>query len=148
MLILTRVNDYYSPYTPHTIMEEEKIKCGDVFGLAEEEFLRHRLLTLYPKIDEEGTRTAIGFLATQKLVNCSFTVHTEERGYEWIVFRRQPDGKIGSDGKDEDDVILVDGVSDDDDFFSAEAEETILAPVLHEGTQDNKENTTEMLQNF
>ena len=54
MLILARVNGYYSPYTPHTIMEEEeKTKLGDVFSLAEEEFFRHRLLTLYPKIDEE-----------------------------------------------------------------------------------------------
>ena len=72
------------------------------------------------------------------MVNCPCTVHTEERGYEWIVFRRQPDRKIGSDGEDEDDVIPVDDVSDDDDFFSAEAEEAILAPVPDdEGTQDN-----------
>ena len=138
MLILARVNGYYSPFTPHTIMEEEdKTESGDVFSLAEEEFFRHRLLTLYPKIDEEGIKTAIGFLATQKLVNCPCTVHTEERGYEWIVFRRQPDRKIGSEEEDEDDVIPVDDISDDDDFFSAEAEEALLAPV-----PDEPENKT------
>ena len=61
MLILARVNAYYSPFTPHTIMEEEdKTESGDVFSLAEEELFRHRLQTLYPKIDEEGITNAIG----------------------------------------------------------------------------------------
>ena len=138
MLILARVNGYYSPFNPHTIMEEEdKTESGDVFSLAEEEFFRHRLLTLYPKIDEEGIKTAIDFLATQKLVNCPCTVHTEERGYEWIVFRRQPDRKIGLEEEDDDNVIPVD-ISGDDDFFSAEAEEALLAPV-----PDEPKNKTE-----
>ena len=39
MLILSRVNGYYNPYTPHTIMEEEaKIRYGEVFSPAEKEF--------------------------------------------------------------------------------------------------------------
>ena len=64
MMILARVNGYYSPFIPSTIMQEEdRAETGDVFSLAEEDFFRHRLRTLYPKIDEEGIKTAIGFLA-------------------------------------------------------------------------------------
>ena len=63
MMILTRVNGYYSPFFPSAIMqEEEQAETGDLFNLAEENFFRHRLKTLYPKIDEEGIKTAIGFL--------------------------------------------------------------------------------------
>ena len=59
MMILARVNVYYSPYIPSTIMQEEdKAETGDVFSHAED-FFRHRLRTLYPKIDEEGIKTAI-----------------------------------------------------------------------------------------
>ena len=55
MLMLTRVNGYYSPYSPQAIMEEEaKAKYGDVFSLAEKEFFKHRLLIVYPKITDEG----------------------------------------------------------------------------------------------
>ena len=46
MLMLARVNGYYSPYLPQTIMEEEdKCRYGDIFTLAEKEFFKHRLLT-------------------------------------------------------------------------------------------------------
>ena len=104
MLILARVIGYYNPYIPQTIMEEEaKIRYGDIFSPAEKEFFRHRLLTLYPKIDDRGVKTAIDFLEQQKTVNCPCSVHTEQRGYEWIVFRRQPDKKTC-----EDDVIPMD----------------------------------------
>ena len=113
-----------------------KYECGENMSakegdMAEEDFSRHRLRTLYPKIDEEGIKTAIGVLATQKFVNCPCTIHTEERGYEWIVFRRQPDRKIGSTEEDEEDVNPFD-ISDDDVFFSAEAEEALLTPVPDE----------------
>ena len=65
MMILARVNGYYNPYFPSTIMqEEEQAETGDLFNLAEENFFRHGLKTLYPKIDEEGIKTDIGFLAT------------------------------------------------------------------------------------
>ena len=127
MMILARVNGYYSPFFLSTIMqEEEQAETGDLFNLAEENFFRHRLKTLYPKIDEEGIKTAIGFLATQKLVNCPCSVHTEERGYEWIVFRRQPDRKIGSTDDEDGDNSITDSISDDDVFFSAEAEDALL----------------------
>ena len=51
------------------MQEEVKAETGDVFSLTEEDFFRHRIRTLYPKIDEDGIKTAIGFLETQKLVN-------------------------------------------------------------------------------
>ena len=103
MMILARVNGYHTPYFPSTIaQEEEQAETGHIFNLAEENFFRYRLHTLYLKIDEKGIKSAIEFLATQKLANCPCSVHTEERGYEWIVFRRQPDRKIYSldDGKE------------------------------------------------
>ena len=144
MMILARVNGYYSPYFPSTIMQEEdQAETGDLFNLAEENFFKHRLKILYPKIDEEGIKTAIGFLATQKLVNCPCTVHTEERGYEWIVFRRQPDRKIGSTEDENGDNSITDSISDDDIFFSAEAEEALLGPMA-----DDPELTPESERNL
>ena len=66
--MLARVNGYYSPYSPQTIMEEEaNARYGDVFLLAEKEFLKHRLLTLYPKITDEGIEISITFLEKLKL---------------------------------------------------------------------------------
>ena len=115
--------------------EEAKIRYGNVFSPAEREFFRHRLLSLYPKIDKRGVKTALDFLEQQKAVNCPCSVHTEQRGYEWIVFRRQPDRKPCEDEEDEDDINPIDEVSDDEDFFSAEAEETILTPTSDERTQ-------------
>ena len=92
MLILARVNGYYSPYSPQTIMEEEgKTLYGDVFTLAERDFFKHRLITLFPKISEEGIETSINFLEQQKPANCPCSVHLEQRSFGWIVFRRQPD---------------------------------------------------------
>ena len=127
MMILARVNGYYSPFFPSTLaQEEEQAETGHLFNLAEENFFRYRLKTLYPKIDEEGIKSAIGFLATQKLVNCPCSVHTEERGYEWIVFRRQPDRKIYSTDDDDGSNSTTESISDDDVFFSAEAEDALL----------------------
>ena len=60
MMILARVNGYYSPFFPSTIaQEEEQAETGHIFNLAEENFFRYRLQTLYPKIDEEGIKSAI-----------------------------------------------------------------------------------------
>ena len=127
MMILARVNGYYSPFFPCTIMqEEEQAETGDIFHLAEENFFRHRLKTLYPKIDEEGIQSAMSFLATQKFVNCPCSVHTEERGYEWIVFRRQPDRKIGSTDDEDGSNSNTLSISDDNVFYSAEADDSAL----------------------
>ena len=124
------------------MQEEDQVETGDVFNLAEENFFRHRLRTLYPKIDEEGIKTVIGFLETQKLVNCPCTVHTEERGYGWIVFRRQPDRKIGSSEDDNGEDSTKD-ISDDDVFFSTEAEEALLGPMA-----DDQATTPESERNL
>ena len=157
MMILARVNGYYSPYFPSTIMqEEEQAETGDLCNLAEENFFRHRLKTLYPKIDEEGINTAIGFLATQKLVTCPCSVHTEERGYEWIIFRRQPDRKIGSTDDEDGDNSITDSISDDYVFFSAEAEDALLdqrtdypEPTSEcEGNLEKKDSSTDVSDGY
>ena len=124
MLILARVNGYYSPYSPQTIMEEEaKTLYGDVFTIAEREFFNHRLLTLFPKISEEGIETSFTFLEHQKLANGPCFVHTEQRGYQWIVFRRQPD-RVPCDDKDIPET--EDDPTDHEDFFSVEADEITI----------------------
>ena len=124
MLILARVNGYYNPYIPQTIMEEEtKIMHGEVFSPAEKEFFKHRLQTQYPKIGDSEVKTAIGLLAEQKAANCPCLVHTDQRDYEWIVFKRQPD-RTSYEG-DKEEVTPMNKMSDDEDFFSDEVEETI-----------------------
>ena len=133
MMILARVNGYSSPFIPSTIMQEkDQAETGDVFSLAEENFFRHRLRTLYPKIDEQGVKSAMGFLATQKLVNCPCQVHTEERDYEWIVFRRRPDREMNSSEDDTEQDYTLEEISDDDIFFGTEAEEALLGPITDE----------------
>ena len=123
MMILARVNGYYSPFFPSTLgQEEDQAGTGHSFNLAEEIFFRHRLTTLYPKIDEEGIKSAIGFLEQQKLVNCPCSIHTEKRGYEWIVFRRQPDRKMVSTDEESGDPSYTESLSDDDIFYNAETE--------------------------
>ena len=126
MMIFARVNGYYSPFFPSTLgQEEDQAGTGHSFNLAEENFFRHRLTTLYPKIDEEGIKTAIGFLEQQKLVNCPCSIHTEKRGYEWIVFRRQPDRKMVSTDEESGEPSNTESLSDqsdDDVFYNAETE--------------------------
>ena len=88
-------------------------------------FFRHRLTTLYPKIDEEGIKSAIGFLEQQKLVNCPCSIHTEKRGYEWIVFTRQPDRKMVPTDEESGEHSCTESLSDqsdDDVFYNAETE--------------------------
>ena len=43
-------------------------------------------------------------------MNCPCTIYTEERGYEWIVFRRQPDRKIGSSEDENEEDIIPDDI--------------------------------------
>ena len=140
MLILARVNGYYSPYSPQTIMEEEaRSRYNDVFSIAEKEFFKHRLLTLYPKVSDKDIETSINFLEQQKMVNCPCFVHTEQRGHEWIVFRRQPDRKVSDDA-----LALLnaptinDCGTEDEDFFSTEDDDHVTAPISdNAGKEDN-----------
>ena len=126
MMILARVNGYYSPFFPSTLgQEEDQAGTGHSFNLAEENYFRHRLKTLYPKINEEGIQSAIGFLEQQKLVNCPCSIHTEKRGYEWIVFRRQPDRKMVPTDEESGESSTTESLSDqsdDDVFYNAETE--------------------------
>ena len=134
ILILARVNGYYSPYSSQTIMEEEaKSGYGDVFIVAEREFFKHRFITVFPYVTKKGIAASFAFLEQQKLANCPCLVHTEQRGFKWVVFRRQPDkitSKCGNIPEIEDDVT-----DDEDYFFSAEADESTNVPTSEdEGT--------------
>ena len=92
MIVLARVNRYYSPYFPQTIMEEEA-KClyGTNFSFAERDFFTNKLLKVNPNISQEAINQSIAFLERQKEANCPCTIHNQKRGYEWIVFNRLPD---------------------------------------------------------
>ena len=81
MMILARVNGYYSPFFPSTIMqEEEQAETGNLFNLAEENFFRHRLQTLYPKIDEEGHKDSHRLPSNPKVSKLSlFSTYRRER---------------------------------------------------------------------
>ena len=61
--------------------EEDQAGTKHIFNLAEENFFRHRLTTLYPKIDEEGIKSAsIGFPRTAEVGKLSlFYSHRKER---------------------------------------------------------------------
>ena len=96
MLILARVKGYYNPYIPQTIMEEEaKLRYGDVFSPAEKGVLQTQITDSIPqRLMTRGVKTAIDFLELnrkQSTVHAQYT--PEQRGYEWIIFRRQPDRK-------------------------------------------------------
>ena len=121
MLILARVNGYYSPYSAQSITEEEE-RCffGNVFTHAEKEFFKHRLQSKFHKITNESIETALLFLEKQKIANCLCQVHTESRGYDWVVFRRQPD-RTPTLYYDVEQTESEDGDNEeDDDYFSVE----------------------------
>ena len=122
MLILARVNGYYSPYSAQSITEEEE-RCFfvNVFSHAEKEFFTLRFQSKFHKITNDSVETALTFLKKQKVANCPCQVHTASRGYDWVVFRRQPDRtptlyyeQTESVSEDEDHE------EDDDDYFSVE----------------------------
>ena len=122
MLILARVNGYYSPYTAQSITEEEE-RCffGSVFTHSEKEFFKHRLQSKFHKINNDSLQTALTFLEKQKMANCPCQVHTVSRGYDWVVFRRQPDRtptlyyeQTESESEEDEDH------EEDDDYFSVE----------------------------
>ena len=92
MIVLARVNGYYSPHFPMSVMEEEDKTFHNInFTHAETDFFTNKLKQAYPKIDTESLTNAINFLERQKKVNCPCSIHTQKRGYDWIVFNRLPD---------------------------------------------------------
>ena len=87
---------------------------------AEKEFFKHRLQSKFPKISKESIETALIFLEKQKIANCPCLVHTESRGYDWVVFRRQPD-RTPTLYYDVEQTESEDGDNEqDDDYFSVE----------------------------
>ena len=92
MIVLATVNGYYSPHFPMSVMEEEDRAFHNTnFSYAEIDFFTKKLKQAYPKIDTESLTNAINFLERQKEVNCPCSIHTQKRGYDWIVFNRLPD---------------------------------------------------------
>ena len=56
----------------------------------------------------------------QKIANCPCPVHTESRGYDWVVFGRQPD-RTPTLYYDVEQTESEDGGNEkDDDYFSVE----------------------------
>ena len=92
MIVLARIKGYYSPYFPQSIMEEEA-KCfyGTNFSFAERDFFLNKLLKENPNMSKEAINQSIAFLERQKEANCPCTIHTQKRGFDWIVFNRLPD---------------------------------------------------------
>ena len=92
MIVLARVNGYYSPYFPQSIMEEEA-KClyGTNFSFAERDFFLNKLLKENPNMSPAAINQSIAFLERQKEANCPCTIHTQKRGFDWIVFNQLPD---------------------------------------------------------
>ena len=124
MLILARVNGYYSPYTAQTIKgEEDRCFFGSVFTHSEKEFFKHRLQSKFPKINNKSLDTALNFLEKQKLANCPCQVHTASRGHDWVVFKRQPDRTptlYYEQTESESEEEIQEEYNEDDDYFSVE----------------------------
>ena len=82
MIVLARVNGYYSPYFPQTIMEEEARCLYGTNFYVERDFFTNKLLKMTPNISKPSVNQSIEFLERQKEVNCPCTIHTQKRGHE------------------------------------------------------------------
>ena len=60
MIVLARVNGYYSPYFPQTIMA--KCLYGTDFSFAERDFFINKLLKVTPNMSQEAINQFIAFL--------------------------------------------------------------------------------------
>ena len=114
MIVLARVNGYYSSYFPQSIMEEES-KClyGHNFSSVEKDYFTNKLLKMTPTISKDAVKQSIEFLERQKGANFPCTIHTQKRGYDWIVFDRMPD-KFPNPSN-----MLSSGESDSEEYFAA-----------------------------
>ena len=72
---------------------EEEAKClyGTNFSFAERDFFLNKLLKENPNMSKAALDQSIAFLERQKEANCPCTIHTQKRGFDWIVFNRLPD---------------------------------------------------------
>ena len=75
----------------------------------------------------------------QKLSNCPCSIHTEHRGFDWIVFRRQPDRLPTNYKEDEEEEEEAD--DKEDDYFSVVA-------VDNNETNEDTENHCEAEQDI
>ena len=81
MIVLARVNGYYSPHFPMSVMEEEDRTFHNTnFSYAETDFFTNKLKQSYLKIDTESLKNAINFLEKQKEANCPCSIHAPEEG--------------------------------------------------------------------
>ena len=126
MIVLARVNGYYSPHFPMSVMEEEDKAFHNInFTYAETDFFTNKLKQAYPKIDTESLTNAINFLERQKEVNCPCSTHTQMRGYDWIVFNRLPD-KLSSKTT----TTLCSDIEEEDEDVSGATSENYLSADL------------------
>ena len=119
MIVLARVNGYYSPHFSMSVMEEEDRAFHNTnFSYAETDFFTNKLMQAYLNIDTESLKNAINFLERQKEANCPCSIHTQKRGYDWIVFNRLPD-KLSSNTT----TALCSDVEEEDEDESGAASE-------------------------
>ena len=119
MIILAGVNGFYSPHFPMSVMEEENKASHNInFSYAETDFFTTKLKQAYPKMDTESLTNAINFLEREKEANCPCSIHTQKRGYDWIVFNRLPD-KLSSNTT----TTLCSDIEEEDEDVSGAASE-------------------------
>ena len=149
MIVLARVNGYYSPYFPQTIMEEEaRCLCGTNFSYAERDFFTNKLLKVTPNISQEAVNQSIEFLERQKEANCPCTIHTPKRGHEWIVFNRLPDRissnhDDGSHMSDSDDTVGFSETEDNAENEEAKVADTTSGSQNHEDMEEEDESNNQ-----
>ena len=137
MIVLARINGYYSPYFPQSIMEEEA-KClyGTNFSFAEKDFFLNKLLKETPTMSKAAIDQSIAFLERQKEANCPCTIHTQKRGFGWIVFNRLPDRippkDDGYHGTDSDETTGYSDTNNDENDEARDEEAKVSDPISNQ----------------
>ena len=138
MIVLARVNGYYSPHFPISVMEEEDKAFHNInFTYAETDFFTNKLKQAYPKIDTDSLTNAINFLERQKEVSCHCSIHTQKRGYDWIIFNRLPD-KLSSNTT----TTLCSDIEEKDEDFSLSSRD--VAHIRNKKNDHIKQNQKQM----
>ena len=147
MIVLARVDGYYSAFFPQTIMEEEA-RCiyGTNFSYAERDFFTNKLLKVTPNISKEAVNHSIEFLERQKEVNGPCTIHTQKKGHEWIVFNRLPD-RIPSNPDDgshmSDDIVGFSETEENAENETPEVADTTSGSQNHEEMKEEDKNNNQ-----
>ena len=83
---------------------------------------------------------SIAFLERQKEANCPCTIHTQKRGFDWIVFNRLPDRippkDDGYQGTDSDETT---GIQTQTKMKMKRLECLIQSPIRKDGTGQQPE---------